>query len=88
MDDPEYAEKYSGICLDNLTRSRPEDNERRLLLTLTEAGEALREQALSVPEAMRGCIDLPPEELLQLKHLLDKALSRMGRTRPCSMITH
>ena len=81
MDDPEYAEKCSGICLDNLTRSRPDDNERRLLLTLTEAGEALREQALSVPEAMRGCIDLSPEELLQLKHLLDKALSRMGRTR-------
>ena len=65
-----------------IARSRPEENERRLLLTLTEAGEALREQALSVPEAMRGCIDLSPEELLQLKHLLDKALSRMGRTRP------
>ena len=64
-----------------ITRSRPDDNERRLLLTLTEAGEALRERALSVPETMRGCIDLPPEELLQLKYLLDKALSRMGRTR-------
>ena len=64
-----------------ITRTRPDDNERRLLLTLTEAGEALRERALSVPEAMRGCIDLPPEELLQLKQLLDKALTRMGRTR-------
>ena len=64
-----------------ITRTRPDDNERRLMLSLTEAGEALRERALSVPEAMRGCIDLPPEELLQLKQLLDKALARMGRTR-------
>ena len=64
-----------------ITRTRPDDNERRLMLSLTEAGEALRERALSVPEAMRGCIDLPPEELHQLKQLLDKALARMGRTR-------
>ena len=64
-----------------ITRTRPDDNERRLLLSLTEAGEAMRERALSVPEAMRGCIDLSPEELLQLKRLLDKALSKMGRTR-------
>lgn len=64
-----------------ITRTRPDDNERRLMLTLTEAGEALRERALSVPEAMRGCVDLPTEELMQLKYLLDKALSRMGRTR-------
>jgi DNA-binding MarR family transcriptional regulator len=64
-----------------ITRTRPDDNERRLMLSLTKAGEALRERALSVPEAMRGCIDLPPEELHQLKQLLDKALARMGRTR-------
>jgi len=30
---------------------------------------------------MNGCIDLPTEELMQLKTLLDKALTRMGRTR-------
>ena len=64
-----------------ITRTRLDDNERRLMLSLTKAGEALRERALSVPEAMRGCIDLPPEELHQLKQLLDKALARMGRTR-------
>ena len=64
-----------------ITRTRPDDNERRLLITLTGAGEALREEALRVPGLMQGCIDLPPEELLQLKYLLDKALSKMGRTR-------
>ena len=60
-----------------LQRRRLDRNERKLLLTLTEAGEALKDKAVLVPEAMRGCIGLPEEELLQLKQLLDKALIRM-----------
>ena len=56
-------------------------SERKLFLSLTEKGMALKEQALKVPGQMHGCIDLPAEELMQLKYLLDKALSRMGRTR-------
>ncbi len=62
-------------------RERPEDNERVLFITLTEEGEALKEEAVSVPDSMKGCIDLPDEELWELKKLLDKALSKMGRTR-------
>ena len=61
-----------------LSRERSDSDERRLALRLTEAGEALKERAVEVPVAMRGCIDLPEEELLQLKRLLDKALERMG----------
>ncbi len=64
-----------------LTRTRSETDERRLRLTLTEQGRALREQAVEVPAAMQGCIDLPTEELLQLKALLDRALERMSETR-------
>ena len=60
-----------------LVRTRPEDNERSLYISLTEEGEALREKALAVPAAMNGCIDLPLEDLIRLKELLDKALSRM-----------
>ncbi len=62
-------------------RERPEENERVLFITLTEEGEALKEEAVSVPDSMKGCIDLPDEELWELKKLLDKALSKMGRTR-------
>lgn len=58
-------------------RKRPDGNERKLFLSLTEQGESLRNEALRVRQAMQGCIDLPEEELLQLKHLLDKALTRM-----------
>lgn len=60
-----------------ITRKRLECNERKLFLSLTKEGEALKEKALAVPEAMQGCIDLPQEELLQLKYLLEKALIRM-----------
>ena len=63
-----------------IQRVRPDDNERTLYLTLTEQGAALKEEALAVPCAMQGCLALEPEELLQLKHLLDKALHRMEET--------
>ena len=64
-----------------IVRTHPESNDRKRFLSLTEKGKALRERALDVPGQMKGCIDLPTEELMQLKYLLDKALSRMGRTR-------
>ena len=60
-------------------RVRPENDERRLFISLTEAGEALKDEAVKVPRVMGGCLDLPEEELLQLKRLLDKALSGFGR---------
>ena len=58
-------------------RSRPENNERKLYIELTEAGAALREDALSVPREMTGCLDLPKEDLIELKRILDKAMQNM-----------
>ena len=60
-----------------IQRIRPENNERKLFLSLTEQGEALREKAKAVPAAMRGCIPLGQEDLLLLKSLLDQALIGM-----------
>ena len=60
-----------------LERIRPEENERILFLKLTPEGEALREKALAVPCAMQDCIQLPMEELLMLRKLLNKALLSM-----------
>lgn len=60
-----------------INRIRPATNERKLFLSLTEKGKELKERALSVPRTMQGCIDLPAEELKQLKYLLDKALIKM-----------
>ena len=61
-----------------IERIRPKSNERKLFLKLTPDGEALRQKALAVPAEMSGCIQMPEEELLQLRELLNKALNNMG----------
>ena len=60
-------------------RERPDQNERLLLITLTDAGISMREEALNVPEAMKNCIGLNTEECFVLRKLLDKSLSAMKR---------
>ena len=60
-----------------INRTRPENQENRLFLSLTEQGDALRYKATDVPKEMDGCIPLSDEELIVLKNLLDKALVRM-----------
>ena len=64
-----------------INRVRPETNERKLYLSLTEDGEALRKQAEQIPVRMEGCIPLPEEDLLLLKGLLDRALAGMEISR-------
>ena len=64
-----------------INRVRPETNERKLYLSLTEEGKALRKHAEQVPVTMEGCIPLPEEDLLLLKRLLDKAIAGMEASR-------
>ena len=40
-----------------IRRERLKENERKLFVSLTEEGKALKEKALAVPYAMGGCID-------------------------------
>ena len=58
-------------------RTRPDNNERKLFLSLTEEGEELREKARQVPGQMQGCIPLSEDELLLLRDLLKRALAGM-----------
>ena len=60
-----------------IERIRLESNERKLFLKLTPDGEALKQKALAVPCAVRDCIQMPTEELLLLRELLNKALCGM-----------
>lgn len=62
-----------------INRFRPESNERKLMLSLTDEGAKLKERAKKVPAAMQGCIPLPAEDLYMLKDLLDRALAGMGK---------
>ena len=61
-----------------INRERPDNNERKLYISLTDTGKSLEEDALKIPQAMNGCIKLNDDELVILKGLLDKALDHMG----------
>ena len=57
-----------------LSRRRSDSDERSVVLALTEAGQALREQAADVPGEVGCCVHLTPEEAGQLYALLYKVL--------------
>ena len=61
-----------------VNRVRPENNENKLLLSLTPEGEKLREQALGVPSQMQDCIPLSEDDLILLRDLLNRALEGMN----------
>ena len=56
-------------------RYRSTEDERVLLVEVTEAGKALRDQALSIPAQMACHVVLSPEESITLYKLLYKLLS-------------
>ena len=58
-----------------IERKRGSSDERQLEISLTEKGLALRESALTVPEAMECTIDLTPEEQKFLCEILHKLIS-------------
>lgn len=64
-----------------VTRTRPEGNENKLYIALTEKGERMKEDALHIPEEMSGCIRLPDEDLIMLKSLLDRMMAMMEETK-------
>lgn len=57
-----------------LVRRRCAEDERVLMVELTEEGDKLKERAVSVPQKMAGCIPLEPNEALQLYQLLYKIM--------------
>lgn len=59
-----------------LTRKRSEADERNLIVTITPAGENMRELALHIPDAMTQCLNLEKEEIRSLYHYLYKMLER------------
>ena len=57
-----------------VTRQRAKEDERVLIVTLTEKGKKLRDQAAEVPAKMSCCVKLTPEESRTLYTLLYKML--------------
>lgn len=57
-----------------VSRERSESDERRLVVSITEKGELLKEQAKTIPARMAACIHLDAEEVVTLYRLLYKIL--------------
>ncbi|MFW6676470.1 MarR family winged helix-turn-helix transcriptional regulator [Lacrimispora sp. AGF001] len=57
-----------------LTRNRDKEDERSVIVELTEKGEQLKEQAVTIPERISQCVPLNQEEAKELYHLLYKIL--------------
>ena len=55
-------------------RTRSKDDERNLIITLTDEGEKLKEQACTIPAKMGKCVCLDQKESRQLYDLLYKLL--------------
>jgi len=55
-------------------RKRSSEDERRVEIVLTHAGEALKTDAAKVPIEMGRCIDIAPEDAAELARLLHKIL--------------
>ena len=60
-----------------VTRRRSPEDERSVVISLTEAGTALRAKAVDVPTQVGSCIRLAPEEGAQLYTLLYKLLNSL-----------
>lgn len=54
-----------------VTRTRDQHDERRVLIDLTKAGEALREEACSIPEKIETACRLSNNDLPELRDTLD-----------------
>ena len=59
-----------------ITRQRSAADERNLIVTLTEKGEQLKDEAITVPESIARCSNLEPEEAATLYRILYKMLKK------------
>ena len=59
-----------------VTRVRSDKDERQLMVTITEAGEALKERAVEIPFRIAECTHLSAEEGMQLYTILYKILGQ------------
>ena len=57
-----------------IERKRSRDDDRVVIISLTEKGRDLQEKAKEIPEKVGSCIDLPIEKAKELHDLLHELL--------------
>ncbi|MBQ2976973.1 MAG: MarR family transcriptional regulator [Clostridia bacterium] len=60
-------------------RYRSREDERVLMVEITREGEALKEKAVDVPAQMANCVNLNPEDAMQLYTLLYKLIGTLHK---------
>ena len=66
-----------------LSRERSTEDERNLVVSITEKGTALREQALEIPKKMGDCLGLSAEETKTFYGLIYKVLLNVEKDLSC-----
>ncbi|MDE6017172.1 MAG: MarR family transcriptional regulator [Acetatifactor sp.] len=61
-----------------VVRNRSKADERNLIVSITQKGEDLKKQAVSIPASLGACVDLEPQEAQQLYRLLYKLLDGLS----------
>ena len=61
-----------------VVRRRNADDERVVTVKLTDAGEALKENAKEIPGKLSRCISLSEQEMMSLYGILYKVLDQIG----------
>lgn len=61
-----------------VTRQKSETDGRGLTVSITDAGEALKEQAADIPASLLKCINIDQQDAAQLYQLLYKVLGALG----------
>ena len=62
-----------------LSRKRSKEDERTVMISITERGGKLKAEAAMIPKRMGDCIKLSQEEASKLKEILDKTLKNIER---------
>ena len=60
-----------------VTRQRSSEDERDLIVSITDSGEALREKAVTIPERLSACVDLDMQKAQALYALLYEVINRL-----------
>lgn len=63
-----------------LTRRRDPNDERKVVISLTDQGKSLQEQARHIPHTLRSSVGLNPEEISKLKIGVDQLLVKLSNT--------
>lgn len=64
-----------------ISRKRDPEDERLLILGLTDKGEAIKDEALKIPPCIASCVGLNEEEFKMLYILTYKALNNMENAK-------